>query len=310
MAVGIGAAGIVGVAHEVTAGTFVAAAEFIPVRSESLKFIQDVNYTRPIRGVPDPIHGVEGNGHVEGDIEMEVTIDSLIYLLYGARMDVVAAGAGPYTYDFTPSSAAEAPNKTLSFTVERNGIVFGYVGCVIGGLEISVDNGMLVATINVLGTDEATQTGPTPTWPTDPPLGADKHTISIASSPVSTVDDFSWKLDESAEAVFRLGSLAAAYVKFGERSVEASVTMDFEDKTEYDNYRALTAQELLLESDLDAGNFIHITTHAMIMASYEVGLEGQGDLITAQIDYTGKYDETATEVYNIAMSSDVEVVTI
>jgi len=115
-------------------------------------------------------------------------------------------------------------------------------------------------------------------------------------------------LDDSGEAVFRLGSLAAAYVKFGERSVEASVDMDFENKTEYAAYRALTERELLFESDLDANNFIHITTYATIMGSYEVGLDGQGDLIRASIEYTGKYDETASSVYLIEMSSTNEVV--
>ncbi len=306
MAVGIGAAGLLGVAHEAVAGTYLAPIQFVPIRSESIKFIQDVNYTRPIRGVPDPIHGVKGNGHVEGDIEMEVTEDMLGYLLYGARMTVTEAGAGPYTWDFVPSSSAEAPNKTLSFTVERNGVVFGYVNCVISAIEISVDDGILIATLSILGSDESSETPPTPTWPTTAPYGADTHTIKIGGSAVDTVDDFSWKLDESGEAVFRLGSLAAAYVKFGERSVEASVTMDFENSTEYDNYRALTERELILESDKDASNFIHITTHAMIMGSYEVGLEGQGDLVTAAIDYTGKYDEASSEVYNISISADAD----
>jgi hypothetical protein len=45
----------------------------------------------------------------------------------------------------------------------------------------------------------------------------------------------------------------------------------------------------------------------MIMGSYEVGLDGQGDLVRASIDYTGKYDETDSEVFNISISSDVEV---
>lgn len=307
MAVGIGAAGLLGVSHEAVKGTYLAPVEFIPIRSESLQYMQEVNYTRPIRGVPDPIHAVKGNGHVEGDIEMEITEDMLAYLLYGARMTVTKAGVGPFTYDFVPSSAAEAPNKTLSFTVVRNGVVFGYAGCVISTIELTIDNGILVGTFGVLGTSEATQTAPTPTWPTTPPYGADTHSISIGGSAVTTVDSFTWKLDDSGEAVFRLGSLDAAYVKFGERSVEASVEMDFENKTEYTAYRALTEKALLFESDQDADNFIHITTHAMIAGTYEVGLDGQGDLIRASIEYTGKYDETNSEVFNIAISSDVEV---
>lgn len=304
MPVGIGAAGIVGVAREAVKGTYLAPLFYIPVRSESLNFMQDVVYTRPIRGVPDPIHAVKGNGHVEGDIEFEVTADALSYMLYAARMTTLKTGVGPYNYAYTPSAAAEAPEDTLSISVDRNGETFGYVGCVVTSVEFSIDSGVFVCTMGIIGEDEATQTTPTPTWPVTAPYGADAYTITIGGSGATDVDDFSWKLDDSGEAVFRLGSLAAAYVKFGERSVEADMTRDFLTRAEYDLYKATTEQALILVATSGADD-ITITTHAMIQSSNEVNLEGQGDLIAASINYVGKYDETATEVYDIVINSAV-----
>ena len=102
MAVGIGAAGIVGFAHEAVVGTYLAPTQFLPVRSESIQFMNEVQYTRPIMRVADNVHAVEGPQKVEGDVEFEVIEDLLTFLLYAARMDVVKAGADPYTYTFTP----------------------------------------------------------------------------------------------------------------------------------------------------------------------------------------------------------------
>ena len=305
MPIGIGAAGSVGIAREAVAGTYVAPEVFIPVRSESLKFLNEVQYTRPIMETPDQIHGVTGPQKVEGDLEFEVLIEPFTYLLYGARMSVVKAGAGPFTYDFTPSAAAEAPNKTLSITVVRNGIVFGYVGCVVGKLELSVDSGILVATASVVGRGEASQPAPATSWLTDLPFDADAYTLTIGGTGVTDADAITWSLDDSAEAVYRLGVAgAAAFVKFGERTVTASMERDFQNSTEYAKFKAATAQALVFKSALDASNFIQITTDAVVMDTYEVNLTSQGDLVRASIDYQGKYDFTNSRVYTISISHD------
>ena len=172
MAAGIGAAGILGVAREVTAGTYVAPAKFIPIKSESLAYAQETVFTRPIRGVADIVHAVPGNATVEGDIEFEVTHDNLPWFLGAMRGGLVVTGLQPpYVYTMTPSSIGQksATLTTLSITVERNGVVFGYTNCVVGSYEITVDDGILMATLSILASEEATQSSPTATWPTAAP---------------------------------------------------------------------------------------------------------------------------------------------
>jgi hypothetical protein len=307
MAVAIGASGIVGVAAEVTPGTYVAPAFYIPVRSESLNFINEVQFTRPIMGVADQVHAVKGPQRVEGDIEYEVLPDALVYLLKGSRTTLVKTGAGPYTYTYTPTAAA-TPTTTLSLTVVRNGVSFGYVGCVLGSLEFTVDNGVFVCTSSILGRSEAPQSVPTPTWPTQAPAGADSYTITVGGSPVTNADNFSWSCDESASAEYRLGvAQAAAFVKFGERNLEASLEMDFENTTEYTKFKNVTAQALVFQVDWDANHQVKMDTKLATMSTYELGLSGQGDLVRASISYGGKYDFVSSKSFELVVKSNTNI---
>ena len=310
MPVGIGGAGSVGIAHEVTPGTYVAPTRFLPVRSESMQFINEVQYTRPIMQVVDNVHAVEGPQRVEGDIEFELIEDIFTFLMYGARMSVAKSGSSPnFTYTFTPSMTAEHANKTLSLTIVRNDVIFGYTGCVIGSIEISVDSGLAICTMSLLGRGETTQANPTEAFPVTEPFGADAYTIEIPSgSPVTDTDTLTWSVDESAEAVYRLGQAqAAAFVKYGERSITASVERDFINKTDYDGFKAVTAQALRFLISKTASRSVDILTRSAIKSSYEVNLSGQGDLVRGSIEYEGKYDFANSESFRIITKTDIDI---
>lgn len=307
MTVGIGAAGIVGVAVEAVAGTYQAPVFYLPVRGESINFSNEVQYTRPIMGVADAVHAIEGAQSVEGDLDFEVLPDAIVYLMRGARATEVKAGVGPFSYTYTPTAAA-TPANTLSVTVVRNDVVFGYFGCAVAGMEFSVDSGVFTCSASILGRGEDTQTAPTPAWPTMEPAGADTYTITLAAAALTSVDNFSWSFDDSAEAVYRLGvAQAAAFVKYGERSVEASLDMDFEDKTEFANFKAVTAQRLQFDVDWDANNYVHLDTKLATMSTNEINLSSQGDLVRGSISYTGKYDFATSKAYELVVSSDTDI---
>jgi hypothetical protein len=314
MAAGIGAAGILGVAKEVTPGTWVTPAKFIPIRSESLAYAQETIFTRPIRGVADIVHAVPGNATVEGDIEFEVTHDNLPWFLYAMRGTVAETGtAPPYVYTLTPTHIGQksGAGSTLSITVVRNGITFGYTQCVVGKLELTVDNGILVATVGILAKEEATQTGPTATWPTDAPFGAGQYVIEIpTATQVYDVDGFSFSVDDSPEHQYRLrdDGLGAMFTKFGERTTELTFDRDFDSRTDYDAFKALTAQEIHFraEDPSEANNYIDILVHSAIKDSYEIGLDGQGDLVRASITYQGIYSDSDSAAYTLECGSATE----
>ncbi len=314
MAAGIGAAGILGVAREVTAGTYVAPEKFIPIRSESLSFNQETVFTRPIREVADIVNAVPGNVAVEGDIEFEVTHDFLPHFLHGFRGDVVKAGADPFTYTYEPNALAQrtATLTTLSITVERNGIVFAYTNCTVNTFNLTVDNGILVATLGIMASEETVQSAPTAVWPTTVPFGAGQYSIEIpTATQVFNVDSFDFSTDDGGEHAYRLRDTGrgAQFTKFGERTVELTIEQDFDSRTDYDAFKALTAQEITIraEDPAVATNYVDLVIYSAIKDTYEVGLDGQGDLVRASITYQGIYDETATTPFTLEIGTDEDI---
>src|SRR5436190_10041759 len=171
MTAGIGAAGILGIALETVSGTYLSPTKYVPFESESLNFVQDTIWRRPIRQSADIIGAVPGNVHVEGDIGFEAIPDVVSILLYAARHTVTKTLTGPYKYNYIPNALA-IPARTLSLTVVRNGIVFGYTGMVVGNFTFTVEDGILKFNCGFQGRDEAVQSLPTATWPTTTPYGA------------------------------------------------------------------------------------------------------------------------------------------
>lgn len=307
MAPGIGASGLLGVALETVAGTYVAPAKYVPFMKEGLKHEQDTNWRRPIRQTPDVVGAVAGDSFVSGDIEMEALHDCVPYFLSAARMNLVKTGAGPYTYTGTPTSVA-IPAKTMSLTVVRNGIVFGYTGCVVGGFEFSIDKGMLMFKPDIVGRDELVQSSPTATWPTSVPFGAGSYNLQIPTAgQVFDADSFEFTVEDKAEPQFRLKNTGtgAQFISYGERDVKIKSERDFDSRTEYDAYKALTAQSITLVATQGA-NVITLVAAATVKDTYEVNLDGQGDLVRASVEYVGTLG--AGNAYSVVVTTTENIV--
>ena len=308
MPVGVGASGFVGVAVEATAGTYLAPTHYLPLLSEDVSYTQDTTWRRPLRGIADVSGGLAGYARVEGSIEVELTHDILPQLLRAARVTIVKTGAGPYTYTATPSQVA-VPAKTMSITIVRNGVAFGYVGCIIGSQEYTIDNGVLKGTFSILGTDEASQTVPTPTYVTTAPFAAGQYSLEIPfGSVVTDADTFTLSIEDNPEAQYRIkNTKAAQFVKLGERSVSLSINRDFENRTDFDAFKALTAQRIVLTATAGA-NSIKFDVKAALKESYAIsGLSGQADLIRADISYQGVYDDGSAKSYEIVINSSANI---
>jgi hypothetical protein len=303
---------MLGVALETVAGTYVAPTLFVPIESESLQYIQETVWRRPIRQAADIVGSVPGNARVEGDIAMEAFEPVVAMFLHAARTTVAKTGsASPgFTYTFTGSAAA-VPAKTMSITIVRNGITFGYTGCIVGSFTFTTEDAALKFNPTILGRDEATQTLPTATWGTGiswQPYGAGNYSLEIpTATPVTDTDGFEFTVDDSPETQYRLkSSAAAAFVAYGERTTSASVERDFENRTDYDAFKALTSQSITLTATKGANNSISLNMPASIKDSYEVGLSGQGDLIRASVSYNAVLDATG-KAYEIVVKTQQDI---
>lgn len=276
-------------------GVYAAPTKFFPFNSESITTPQDTVFRRPIRQSADVIGAIPGNFHVEGELQLESLEDVVLYFLWASRTAIVKTGTPPnYVYTITPTAAAVA-NKTLSLTFVRNGIVFGYTGVCLSSFTFGIDNGILSFNTSVQGRDEAVQTLPVPTWPSTTPFGAGQYNIEIPTgSAVLDTDTFEFTVEDNAEAQFRLKSTGrgAQFIKYGERTSTMTVERDFENRTDYDNYKALTAQSITLLATKGTNNQISLLAPVAIKDTYEVGLSGQGDLVRASISYQNIIDGT------------------
>lgn len=328
MPAGLGGGGSVGVAFETTMGTYVAPTVFVPVLSETLKYTEEKYYSEQIRQQTIVSDVKQGYYHVEGDIELEVDPNNIIYWLYASRHTITKTGAGPYTYKYVPSSAGSASTaagattpKTLSITVVRNDVVFGYTGCTVGSFEFRVEDGVLKATMTILGLAEAVQSAPTESWSAPILYGADAHYVYLAASAVTpsftTADvnfnGFTFRANYNAEAQNRIvAARSASYVSFGITEAEIESELDFIDRTDYDNMVNNTTRAIKLES-LNGGATLAAATDGIRLQAnrvsydmYDIGLEGMGDLIMA--GFTGRcVGITGGDAYQIEAKTAISI---
>lgn len=294
----------------VAPGTYVAPTKFFPFNSESIAVTEQTVWRRPIRQSADIIGAVAGNFNPEGELQLESLEDVVLWFLWASRTSIVKTGSAPdYTYTITPTPAA-VPNKTLSLTIVRNGIVFGYTGICLSSFNFGIDNGLLTFGTNVIGRDEAVQSLPVPTWPTTTPFGAGMYTIEIPTGvTVLDTDTFEFSVEDNAEAQFRLKSTGrgAEFIKYGERASTLTVERDFESRTDYDAFKAVTAQSITLTASKGANNSIALLAPVAIKDTYTVGLSGQGDLVRASIAYQNIIDGTGKS-WQITIKTQEDIV--
>lgn len=311
--------GSLGFSFETALGTFVAPTKFMPIRSESLRWVEEKPYRMNIKGVADrQPPGTLGPGHVEGDIEWEVTADTLVYFLYAARMIPARSGGPTFTYTFTPfhgpkpSTGALVTNrKTLSVLVARGGVGFGYAGCSVTTLAFSYDNEVLICTASLMGLTEGEESLVAPTFDelTELSFGPAHNSIKIPVEEAIRTDvaNATLTIDDGGEVRARLdGQQAPSGIRWGEREVSVSLEHDFESMDDYDAFRNNTSQEIQFLAERDASNNqVAMNVRGTITDSYESNLGSIGDLVAASVEYHGTYDDE--NIYEIVVKTTEDI---
>lgn len=283
-------------------GSYTAPTKFIPYISEGLQFQQDTIWRRPLRNTPGLVGAVAGNSHTEGDVVIEALSDCVPYFMYASRCTCVKTGSAPYTYTFTPAPIA-VPNRTLSITVVRNGVTFGYTGCTVQDFKYTVgDDGELQFTASIIGFDEASQTLPTATWPTSVPFGPGNYSLQIpTATQVFDADGFEFESNDNGAANWRMdNNRGANFINFGESDATLTLMRDFLSRTEYDAFKTLTSQSVTLLVTRAAGDGFTILMPVAFKNTYEVNEGAQGDIVRASITYECAIDGTGKH-YQVAI---------
>lgn len=305
MPAGLSGSGWLGLALESTKGTYVPPTVYVPIISESFRYVEDRYYSPQIRQDTIVSDVKQGYYHIEGDFEMEVDVNFVPYLLFCTRHTPSFATS---TYTFVPSDAGSTSTaasgmvqRTASITIERNDIEFGYSGCTLGTLRIWLDGGILKMGGTLIGEKDNTATGDTPTWSAPSLFGADATEISTGASgltptftPVYDFNGFEFEANFNGAAQNRIRrDRSASYVSFGETELTLTTELDFVDKTEYNNFVATTQKAIQLESLIGgttwaaATQAFRLTVYRGVYETYDLGLSGLGDLIMAGVTMRG-----------------------
>jgi|SRR3990172_7873940 len=307
MPAGLSGSGWLGLALESVKGTYVSPTVYIPIISESFRYVEDRYYSPQIREDTIVSDVKQGYYHIEGDFELEIESKFLPYLLYCTRHTITKTGAGPFVYTFVPSdagatstAASGAVQRTASITIERNNVEFGYSGCTLGSLRLFVDGGILKLGGTLVGEKDNTASGDTPTWSAPTLFGADATAISTGASSltptyavVSDFNGFEFEANFNAEAQNRIvRDRSASYVSFGETEITLTTELDFIDKTEYNIFVATTQKAVKLESYPGATyaastEAVQLQIFRGVYETYDLGLSGLGDLIMAGVTMRG-----------------------
>jgi hypothetical protein len=305
MPVGLGGGGALGVAIETTNGTYATPTVWVPILSESFKYTENRYFSEQLRQQVMDSDVKQGFYHIEGDVVMEVDTHFLPYFMYASRHTTTKTGAGPYTYKSVPNKTASVDAaviggaKTLSITVERNDVFWGYAGCVVGSYEFTITDGVLRVSLGMMGLSEDDTVGPfTPTWIAPDLLGADAHAVFVGTAAVTPVfgsasDDFNGftaTMNHNPTAENRIRKdRAASYIAFHKTDGTFNTELDFVDVTEYDKFVATTQAGIKLESTQGAVDFAAATDGTKVQfnrfayETYDVDLPGMGDIVMAGV---------------------------
>lgn len=316
MPAGLSGGGYLALTLETVKGTYLppntAGTIFVPILSSDLKYVENRYFSPQIRQSTEFSDVKQGKYHVEGTVEWEVDPNFLPYFMHCSRHTIAKSGAGPYTYIYTPSTAGASSTaasgnvaRTMSLTEVKNGIGFGWGGCVMGGYSFMInDEGILIMRANIIGENQNTPGSlGTPAWAAPALFGADASSIytdaagtapAFGSAAETGFDGYTFEANFNAQAENRIvSSRAASYISYHQTEITLDTNLDFIDRTEYDNFVATTQKAIRLESLIGGANFaaatsaVRVDINRFAYETYDIPLSGLADTVKAAVTGQG-----------------------
>ena len=238
--IGVGALGYIGFGKEQTEGTAVAPTTFLALDSFSFDDSDELIIPKQIRGERDNVVAMPAPYTVTGTAAGALSPDEFGYMLksgFAATVQTSAYTGGGYTHVMTPGKASD------TFTFEKSAqdvLIMRYTGVRVNTLEIKSNFGEIVALslgLDGIGREKYTGTAATPTYAASSvyPFTFAGATVKVGNSTSNVTKDVTMSVNNNASHIGTLrGTRAYSRVALGWREVSLSMTMDFQDTTEYD----------------------------------------------------------------------------
>lgn len=288
-----GLAGQVGIAEEVTYGTYVAPTRFLEFNDESLSLNRERIESRGIRAGRRVLHrwapGVQRAG---GDLVIEASGAAHAILWKHILGAVNTTGAGPYTHTCTPG---DLTGKSLTIQVGKPDIggtvrPHSYLGCKFATAELAATvNEYATLTLGVYASHEDTgQSLGVASYPAAlSPFVFTTGSVTLAGSAFE-VREFSLSIDNglATDRHFIRGTTPERPkepLERARRSISGTLTADFSDLTAYNRY--VNGTEAALVIDLTAGASNRITITMNVRFDGETPNVGGEDLLELSLPF-------------------------
>jgi hypothetical protein len=266
-----------GFAVETTVGTRVAPSRFVELNSSSLRLNIERIERQGLRAGRRLSYGWSpGTRMVEGQVNLDLSAESVGMLFRAAIGGVSTTGSGPYVHTFTPGNL---PSLSVQIgTPATNGTVhpFDFLGCFVRGWELSASaNEFATMQLDLMGKDGVTtNTTATASYSQSNFFTYVHGKLEIAGSEVC-VDSVAVTGDNGLEGYHQICSTEAGKPKIkevGQRSYGGTLQADFESLTAYNRYVNGTEAALTLTFE--------VSTSAKLVVTGNVRFDGSTPAVT------------------------------
>lgn len=307
MANAVGRLGWLGIAKEVTPGTPVTPATYLPFTEQSLGEKHEPIGDIAAKGVREQQYGsVQGKQWGEGAFTVnldETRIGNILLMLFGTvNTSTVSGSIKDHTFSRNNSNTPQTYTITLDRVTDRK--TFPY--CVAKSGEIAFSDGLVTAKVDVLSQFPATSVSGTLTvasgnlygWKDAQVLFGTTLTTADVATPTK-VSEFSLTIDNASVPTFRSGVQQPVSIDHTTFRVFGSFKLYFESTTQLDAYRALTKQAMILRLTGRglAGGYkealnINLASVRLTEATVETPVD---DLIMLSCSFEAEYDSVTSK---------------
>lgn len=305
----------IGLGKEVTYGTAVAATEYLRFTSEGLSEEIEQLTSEAIQGVFDEGPSFEGLHNISGDVSGEVYPNAIGHLLrsaFGAPVTTLVA-AGVYQHVFTPvqsnfSNVCALPPYT--FEINRDlAQAFQYAGSVVNELSFSfgTDNKIMQYTAAIIAKKLALIAKTVPSLEATKPFLWHQSTVTLDGTLNKDVSTAEFGINNNLEGRATLDGTKeiSRVLRNGVRSFPVKFSLELQDMTEYNKFRAQNEVPLKIElvGDVISGTDkfkLTIDVPKFRFAAFPINVDGAG-AITTQVDGSAKYDPASLYAMKITL---------
>lgn len=257
--IGIGALGYVGYAPETTEGTAVDPTKFLAANSVSWDDSNDYESPMQITGSRDYTLALAAPYMVTGSLEMlgmPHDIGDLLKSAFAASVSTSAYATGAWEHTLTPGGTSPTFTFETSYTGAGGNetLIMRHTGVRVNTFEIRASFGEPITwSFGLDGVDRLKRAAgvATPTYDAESvfPFIFNESDVSIAGSASALVKEYTFNVNNNVE---HIGTLRKGRnyrrVAMGAREITLSMSLDFEDATEYDRFLADSEFAISLDS--------------------------------------------------------------